>query len=92
MLLHFKRFSFNGYFKEKNPVIVKFTPLLDLEGRHYRLIGCICHEGPADSSVYKVYVRRAEKWFMLQDLRMEQSRFEEVEVSQAYIQLYERTN
>jgi ubiquitin C-terminal hydrolase len=63
---------------------------MELEGHLYRLIANICHEGGVDSHSYKIHVRRADKWFVIQDLTVDRVSPDEVIRSEAYIQLYEK--
>ncbi|EDK31265.1 ubiquitin specific protease 39 and snRNP assembly factor (macronuclear) [Tetrahymena thermophila SB210] len=100
LILHMERFTFNKYYLEKNPTIVRF-PLnnLDLKGYidegkslRYNLLVNICHEGTAKAGTYKIHVRNKANntWFEIQDLYITQVLPQRISVSEAYIQIYER--
>ena len=45
---------------------------MSIHNNKYKLISNICHEGAVNSSVYKTYVERADQWFLIQDLNVEE--------------------
>ena len=70
LVLHFKRFTKNDFFLEKNPTIVNF-PLegLEVQDAKYDLVANIIHDGKVDSGTYRIQVRQEEeKWLEIQDL------------------------
>ena len=78
LILHYKRFTKNEFFREKNPTIVNF-PLNNLDlspyyfgpdkettSQKYDLLGNICHVGQKpEGGIYKIHVRHpaTQKWY-----------------------------
>jgi len=103
LILHMKRFTHNNFFLEKNPTIVNF-PLNNLDMRNYvsledenqitkyNLLANICHEGKPAGGFYKVHVKHKAlgQWFEIQDLQIIPLMPQQVALSEAYIQIYER--
>eukprot|EP00466_Bigelowiella_natans_P020560 jgi/Bigna1/38181/e_gw1.24.16.1 len=72
LIIHYKRFTSNNWFKEKNPTLVNFplynldmSPYVafperpsedDMKSKRYDLIANICHVGTAKDGTYKAHV------------------------------------
>ncbi|KAF9011037.1 hypothetical protein BDQ17DRAFT_1345341 [Cyathus striatus] len=84
IILHFKRFTKSIFVEEKNPTIVNF-PLRGLDFKEYK-----------ENTVWKVHLRAAggggenEKWFMIQDLIVEETRKEMIFLGETVLQIWER--
>ena len=105
LVLCYKRFTNNTFFKEKNPTIVNFqindldlTDLLDASVREtspkpvYELVANIVHQGEPDKGSYKIHIlhRGTGRWFELQDLHVNEILPEMIPLSEAYIQIWRR--
>ena len=60
--------------------------------REYKLIGNIVHDGDVKNGSYisHVYHKPSDKWFEIQDLHLKETLEALVQISQSYIQIYER--
>jgi len=92
-------------FIEKNPTIVTF-PIEELDLKDfvesgsegtgqsttYNLIANICHEGKASDGTYKIHIqhKRMDQWFEIEDLDMRNIMKQLINVSEGYLQFYER--
>lgn len=105
LVLCYKRFANNTFFKEKNPTIVNFpindldlTDLLDPTVREtspkpiYDLVANIVHQGEPDKGSYKIHIlhRGTGRWFELQDLHVNEILPEMIPLSEPYIQIWRR--
>eukprot|EP01012_Entosiphon_sulcatum_P042139 TRINITY_DN5607_c0_g2_i1.p1 TRINITY_DN5607_c0_g2~~TRINITY_DN5607_c0_g2_i1.p1 ORF type:complete len:534 (+),score=137.86 TRINITY_DN5607_c0_g2_i1:23-1603(+) len=105
LILHYRRFSKNYWFKEKNKTIVNFpVKSLDMRdfctpeeaARHknckYDLIANVCHSGDvADGEFYvHVFNRATGEWHQIQDLTVTGAVPQEISCSAPYIQVWER--
>merc|ERR1712066_616437 len=104
LIFSIRRFSKNNFSKEKNITRVNFpiknldcsvfNSILDQKSSTlFDLIASVSHEGDISDGTYKVYVyRRIEDvWYMVQDLTVVEVLPQTVALSQAYLQVYERT-
>mmetsp|Transcript_43354 Transcript_43354/g.130013 ORF Transcript_43354/g.130013 Transcript_43354/m.130013 type:complete len:540 (-) Transcript_43354:664-2283(-) len=103
LTLHFKRFTKNNFFLEKNPTLVNFpvrnlelrdiVPLPEAAGGNtkYDLICNVVHEGKADGGTYRLHVHRKaeDTWCEVQDLRVTEILPQMVALSESYFQVYE---
>jgi U4/U6.U5 tri-snRNP-associated protein 2 len=102
-VLHFKRFSKNKFFTEKNPTIVNF-PCKNLDVADYttediaatgetkfNLLANVHHEGDADGGIFKVQVlnKANETWYEIEDLHVQETLPQLVALSPSYLQIYE---
>ncbi|KAI8475879.1 MAG: ubiquitin-specific protease 39 [Monoraphidium minutum] len=105
LALHFRRFTKNNFFIEKNPTLVTF-PVKNLElgdvmpglpkgPSKYDLVANVVHEGRAGQqtapAAYKVHIqRRVEgQWYEVQDLVVTDILPQMVALSETYFQVYE---
>ena len=104
LVLHFRRFSRNAFFVEKNPTIVTF-PLKHLHLHDflplppscgpkatYNLVASISHEGKPGQGSYKAHVLHPGlgTWFEASDLSVAEVLPQQVALSEALLQVYER--
>lgn len=101
LAIHVKRFLKNQFFFEKNPTIVNF-PVKGLDLRQcipvpspnakYDLIGNIVHEGDANIGTFKAHIHRQSEgiWYEVQDLHLSDVLPQQVVLSEAYLQIYQR--
>jgi len=101
-ILHFKRFSKNKFFTEKNPTIVNFpcknldiadyTKEIEDIGTKYNLLMNSYHEGAADGGVFKVHClnKSNDTWYDVEDLHVQETLPQLVALSPSYLQIYER--
>jgi len=101
-IVHFKRFSKNKFFTEKNPTIVNF-PCKNLDisdytseeikgkGCRYNLLANSHHEGDANGGVFKVHVlnKANDTWYDVEDLHVQETLPQLVALSPSYLQIYE---
>ena len=103
LVLHFKRFSRNAFFVEKNPTIVTFPlkhlhlheclPLPPGVGQAtYNLVASICHEGKPGEGTYKAHLLHVAdgQWYESHDLMVHDVLPQQVALSEALLQVYER--
>jgi len=101
-IFHFKRFSKNKFFTEKNPTIVNFPcKNLDIadyvpeaaqaETPKFNLLMNAYHEGDADGGVFKVHVlnKSNDTWYDVEDLHVQETLPQLVALSPSYLQIYE---
>lgn len=103
--LHYRRFTKNNFFVEKNPTLVTF-PVKNLELRDvmaglpegpskYDLVANVVHEGRAGQqtaqAAYKVHIQRKveNQWYEVQDLVVTDILPQMVALSETYFQVYE---
>eukprot|EP00658_Telonema_sp_P-2_P021131 TRINITY_DN18395_c0_g1_i6.p1 TRINITY_DN18395_c0_g1~~TRINITY_DN18395_c0_g1_i6.p1 ORF type:complete len:481 (+),score=122.03 TRINITY_DN18395_c0_g1_i6:312-1754(+) len=103
LVFHYKRFSSNKYFTEKNPTIVNF-PVRNLDiqdytdniedGFRYNLIANVFHEGDAELGVFKSHLlnKAANTWYDVEDLHIKETLPQLVSLCASYLQVYERDN
>jgi U4/U6.U5 tri-snRNP-associated protein 2 len=127
LIVHFRRFTKNQWFAEKNRTIVNF-PLkyLDLKdcplflptyliarpaltrfslllvvqlpagvtASRYNLVTNIRHDGDLNNGTYSLHVfhKSINKWYNVQDLTIDETEAEPIAISEAYIQVYERSD
>mmetsp|Transcript_5509 Transcript_5509/g.5938 ORF Transcript_5509/g.5938 Transcript_5509/m.5938 type:complete len:503 (+) Transcript_5509:36-1544(+) len=103
LIINYKRFVKNNFYVEKNPTIVNF-PINNFDLRqhvwlndptqrtNYNLVANICHEGKQKGGIYKVHVRHKalDQWFEIQDLQVTPILPQQVALSEAFIQIYQR--
>merc|ERR1712050_366000 len=104
LILSIRRFSKNNFFTEKNPTRVTF-PIKNLDLKDlstsinqespnvYDLIASVTHEGNVSDGNYKVYIYRKieDIWYEIQDLSVVEVLPQKVALSEAYLQVYERS-
>ena len=56
----------------------------------YQLVANISHEGKEESGFYKIHVRAKDKWFVMQDLFVEEIMAPMVVLSESVVQFWER--
>ncbi|KAM0945691.1 putative ubiquitinyl hydrolase 1 [Dioscorea sansibarensis] len=99
LIIHLKRFSFNGNIIEKNLQEVDFSLSMNLSSfvnnqveagdLNYRLYAVIVHVGWPSYGHYVSYVHSGKKnWYLMNDKRVMKRRFEEVKKQNAYILFY----
>ncbi|KAJ4875354.1 Ubiquitin C-terminal hydrolases superfamily protein [Raphanus sativus] len=99
LMFHMVRFKKNNFFKEKNPTLVSF-PMKDMDLRDcipslpttkYNLIANIVHDSKPEDGYFRVFVQRKsqELWYEMQDLHVAETLPQMVELSEAYMQIYE---
>jgi len=100
-IFHFKRFSKNKFFTEKNPTIVNFPcknldisdycPELKGANTKFNLLANAYHMGDADGGVFKVHVlnKANDTWYDVEDLHVQETLPQLVALSPSYIQIYE---
>lgn len=103
LAVHVKRFLKNQFFSEKNPTIVNFPvkgldlhqclPLPSGSGT-YNLIANIVHQGDANVGTFKAHIHRQSEgmWYEVQDLHLVDVLPQQVVLSEAYLQIYQRVN
>ena len=103
LILCFKRFVKNNFFKEKNSTIVRF-PLENLDlsaygskaGRgDYSLVSMICHEGKAEEGHFRSFVLqrgRTHQWFECDGLRIKKQLSQSVALVESYVQIWSRND
>ena len=77
LVIHFKRFGENRFYKEKNATVVRF-PVRKLEARELGLEGCwdlvtaVAYEGDVKAGRYKAFVYReaGDKYYEMADLQV----------------------
>ncbi|CAH8355030.1 unnamed protein product [Eruca vesicaria subsp. sativa] len=105
LMFHMVRFKKNNFFKEKNPTLVNFPvkdmelrdyiPSLPGEKEactKYNLIANIVHDGKPDDGSFRVFVQpklQERVWYQMQDLHVVETLPQMVELSEAYMQIYE---
>ncbi|CAH8358637.1 unnamed protein product [Eruca vesicaria subsp. sativa] len=105
LMFHMVRFKKNNFFKEKNPTLVNFPvkdmelrdyiPSLPGEKEactKYNLIANIVHDGKPDDGSFRVFVQpklQERVWYQMQDLHVVEMLPQMVELSEAYMQIYE---
>jgi U4/U6.U5 tri-snRNP-associated protein 2 len=89
LLIVFKRFYSNDYTVEKNCSQVLYSGQLEIEQHKYRLIGQICHQGPAEGGSFRAAVCHADRWFEVEDLLVTEVLKKQMLLGEPYIQLYE---
>lgn len=64
------------------------------ESTTYNLIANICHEGKASDGTYKIHIhhKRLDQWFEIEDLDMRNIMKQLINVSEGYLQFYERVS
>ena len=105
LVISYSRFVKNNFFTEKNPTIVTFpvrglnvadhVPVPEGEAATYDLVANIVHDGPSiedESSSYRAMVYHApdKNWYETQDLRVEEVLPQQVNLTETYVQIYER--
>lgn len=104
LILHFKRFTKNTFFMEKNPTIVTsplkhfdFGPYLrDLPKKSditkYDLIANIVNEGEPAKGSYKahIYQKVTNQWHEMEDIVVKPIMPQLIALSESYIQVYEK--
>lgn len=106
LIIHYKRFTKNNFFVEKNPTIVNF-PLINLDlkdclteeaqknlktATKFNLLANIVHDGEATKGAFRVHVleKSSNTWFELQDLDVKKVQPQILGLSETYVQIYER--
>ncbi|KDD75219.1 ubiquitin carboxyl-terminal hydrolase [Helicosporidium sp. ATCC 50920] len=104
LIVHVARFSRNQFFLEKNPTLVSFPikhldlslvcPVPPSQPCTYSLVANLIHEGRAEEGSCLAHIHRKVEnaWFEVQDLRTTEVLPQIVELSQTYMQVYERTD
>ena len=103
LAIHVKRFLKNQFFSEKNPTIVNFPVKgLDLhqcipvpsKNASYDLIANIVHQGDANAGTFKAHIYRCSEgtWYEVQDLHLVDVLPQQVVLSEAYLQIYQRAD
>lgn len=102
LIFHIKRFNHTAFNAEKNCTMMNF-PLRDLnvplikDGvvnyQKYSLVASICHAGDHKDGKYFVYVcsMGGKAWYMIEDLLVEEVDAQAVFLSEAYIQIWEKS-
>jgi len=105
LVISYSRFVKNSFFTEKNPTIVTFpvrglnvadhVPVPQGEAATYDLVANVVHDGPSiedESSSYRAMVYHApdKNWYETQDLRVEEVLPQQVNLTETYVQIYER--
>eukprot|EP00656_Telonema_subtile_P005449 TRINITY_DN1247_c0_g2_i3.p2 TRINITY_DN1247_c0_g2~~TRINITY_DN1247_c0_g2_i3.p2 ORF type:complete len:352 (+),score=142.86 TRINITY_DN1247_c0_g2_i3:895-1950(+) len=100
LVFHYKRFSSNKYFTEKNPTIVNF-PVRNLDiqdytlgvgvGFRFNLLANVFHEGDAELGVFKCHLlnKAAKVWYEVEDLHIKETLPQLVSLCASYLQVYE---
>ncbi len=103
LAVHVKRFLKNQFFFEKNPTIVNF-PVKGLDLHQcipvpsstatYDLIANIVHQGDANVGTFKAHIYRQSEgtWYEVQDLHLVDMLPQQVVLSEAYLQIYQRVD
>ncbi|KAJ9436541.1 Ubiquitin carboxyl-terminal hydrolase 8 [Diplonema papillatum] len=91
LLIHLKRFCFNGYTSTKLDTLVT-APLtgLRIDEFTYRLFAVVNHTGSTTAGHYFTFVLHEGKWWALNDANVYPVLEEDVITNRAYILLYER--
>ena len=104
LIVNYSRFTKNNFFVEKNPTIVTFptrglnladhipVPRGDENSATYDLIANIVHDGAPDDGSYRAMVYHApdKNWYETQDLRVAEVLPQQVNLTETYVQIYER--
>jgi len=105
LIISYSRFVKNNFFTEKNPTIVTFpvrglnvadhVPVPEGEAATYDLVANVVHDGPSiedESASYRAMVYHApdKNWYETQDLRVEEVLPQQVNLTETYVQIYER--
>ena len=104
LVLHFRRFSKNAFFVEKNSTIVTFPlkhlhlhdilPLPPGAGPKatYKLVASICHDGKPGQGTYRAHLLHPGDgaWYEAADLAVTEVLPQQVALSEALLQVYER--
>ena len=104
LIVNYSRFTKNNFFVEKNPTIVTFptrglnladhipVPKGDENSATYDLIANIVHDGTPDDGSYRAMVYHApdKNWYETQDLRVAEVLPQQVNLTETYVQIYER--
>ena len=105
LVISYSRFVKNNFFTEKNPTIVTFpvrglnvadhVPVPEGEASTYDLVANVVHDGPSiedESSSYRAMIYHApdKNWYETQDLRVEEVLPQQVNLTETYVQIYER--
>jgi len=100
LVFHYKRFSSNKYFTEKNPTIVNF-PVRNLDiqdytdgitsGFRFDLLANVFHEGDAELGVFKSHLlnKANHVWYEVEDLHIKETLPQLVSLCASYLQVYE---
>ncbi|KAG5413665.1 hypothetical protein IGI04_001232 [Brassica rapa subsp. trilocularis] len=93
LMFHMVRFKKNNFFKEKNPTLVNF-PVKDMELRDYIPSLPTAAEGEKTCTKYNlianiVHDGKPEDGYEMQDLHVAETLPQMVELSEAYMQIYE---
>jgi U4/U6.U5 tri-snRNP-associated protein 2 len=106
LIVNYSRFTKNNFFTEKNPTIVTFPvknlnladhiPIPDAElrggGAKYDLIANVVHDGTPTVGSYRAMVRHDAdgNWYETQDLNVTEVLPQQVNLTETYVQIYER--
>ncbi|KAK2964343.1 putative U4/U6.U5 tri-snRNP-associated protein 2 [Blattamonas nauphoetae] len=102
LIMHYNRFVKNQFFMEKNPTIINF-PMKGLDMAEYGLseehviydlVASVAHEGSFKNGEYSVFVlhKPTQKWFVIQDMTIEETIAQRVVTSTANESLYYSSN
>jgi len=102
LIVNYSRFTKNNFFTEKNPTIVTFPvknlnladhiPVPAGERARYNLIANIVHDGTPTAGSYRAMVFHAPdgNWYETQDLNVVEVLPQQVNLTETYVQIYER--
>jgi len=105
LIVNYSRFTKNNFFTEKNPTIVTFpvknlnladhVPIPESErrrGAKYNLVANIVHDGTPAAGGYRAMVYHAPdgNWYETQDLNVVEVLPQQVNLTETYVQIYER--
>ena len=92
LIILFNKFQHNGFFIEKNKVIVAYDLDLDFQNEKFRLVSSVTLQGDGQEKIFQSNLFHIDKFYEIEDLLVNPIIDQSVIQKEPYILIYKKFN